>query len=401
VSTSVRTPVTTASVRLGRAIVLTFAIATGVIAANLYYAQPLLEVMGHDLHASAGASGAIVTVTQVGFAIGLIFVLPAADMIERRRLLTGLLALDAAALVAVAAAPNLPVSLIAFAVLGLANVSAQVLVPAAANMAGDAERGKVVGTVISGLLIGMLLARTVSGVLGQALGWRPVFLLAAGLVVAVAIALRFVVPAQPSTLAFSYGQLLRSGLILLRTHRTLRIRAVLGGLGFAAFSAFWSTIALLLAGGPYHYGTATIGLVGLLGVAGALIANLTGRIRRPDHPLPTIGAIVLLAATFIVLWIGRNALAASIIGTILLDIAVQGLHVLNQRQIYELDGAARNRINSVYMTFYFLGGAAGSGAAAVAWSAWGWSGVCAVGVVIAIVATAVWAANTVRPRKYT
>ncbi|BDZ49725.1 MFS transporter [Frondihabitans sucicola] len=378
-----------------RSVVLLLSIATGAIAANLYYAQSLLDVIGHDLHAPGGA-GVLVTGSQIGFALGLILILPAADRFEGRRLLTLLLGIDVLGLVGVAASPSLGIALAAFAVVGAANVAAQLLVPAAANLASDADRGQVVGTVISGLLVGVLVSRTVSGVLGQLIGWRGVFLIAAGLTVVVLLALRRILPPQPGTSTARYGSLLLSGPRLLRQHRTLRLRAVFGGLGFAAFSAFWATVSLHLSGAPFHLGSSLIGLIALLGAAGAIVADLIGRIRHPERSRHTLLAILVTGAAFGLLSAGADSRAAILVGLVILDMGVQGIHVLSQRQIYELDEAARSRINSVYMTFYFVGGAVGSAAATTAWTLDGWTGVCAVGTVIAAAALVLWAVSTPR-----
>ncbi|GAA4676371.1 MFS transporter [Frondihabitans cladoniiphilus] len=392
------TPPVATTAALPRGIVLLLSIATGAIAANLYYAQSLLDVIGRNLHAP-GRAGVLVTGSQIGFALGLILILPAADRFERRRLLTLLLGIDIVALVGVAASPSLGIALAAFAVVGAANVAAQLLVPAAANLASDAERGKVVGTVISGLLVGVLVSRTVSGVLGQLIGWRAVFLIAAGLTLVVLLVLRRILPPQPGTSTAHYGSLLLSGPRLLRQYRTLRLRAIFGGLGFAAFSAFWATVSLHLGGAPFHLDSSLIGLIALLGAAGAIVANLTGRIRNPEKSRHTLLAILVTAAAFALLWAGANSVAALLVGLIVLDMGVQGIHVLSQRQIYELDAAARSRINSVYMTFYFVGGAVGSAAATTAWSLVGWTGVCVVGLVIAAAAFVLWAVSTPRTRR--
>lgn len=378
---------------LSRPVVWLLAAATGAIAANLYYAQPLLHVIAATFGVSSGAAGLLVTLTQIGFAAGLLLVLPLADVVNARKLFSILLVIDAAALAVVASAPNLTVAVIGFAVVGLANVAAQVIVPLAASMASDEERGRVVGTVITGLLVGILVARTVSGLVSQVVGWRPLFLAAAVLMIVVAVVVRSVLPASSASMRYSH--VLRSLAVLYRTHHHLRVRSAYGSLAFAAFSLFWSTVAFLLAGPHYHFSVAVIGLFGLLGVAGATTANLVGRFRRPRHPLPTLAAVGIIGASFIVLWAGQGSLLCVIVGILVLDIGAQGLHVLNQRTIYELDAAARSRINSVYMIFYFLGGALGSAAGSLAFGIGGWTGVCIVGLVIAALGGLLWTATVV------
>ncbi|WP_437044028.1 MFS transporter [Streptomyces sp. enrichment culture] len=370
--------------------------ATGTIAANLYYAQPLLDTMARSFDTSPDTAGLIVTVTQIGFAVSLVLVLPMADLVRRRPMLTVLLALAAAALATVGLASRLPVALAAFATLGLVNVAAQVLVPTAAQLANDDQRGRTVATVISGLLTGILLARTVAGVVASLVGWRPLFLGAAVLMAVVAVVLRRALrdadPA-PQTGA-GYGQVMGSTVRLFRRSAALRVRSAYGAVGFAAFSVFWTTIALRLSQPPFGYPSAVIGLFGLLGAAGAAAANLTGRIRRPGRPLPTAIALAAIALAYTVLWAGDGSLAGVVAGVLLLDVGVQGLHVVNQRLIYDVAPAARQRANSVYMTFYFAGGAIGSAAASVMWSRSGWPGICAAGLAIAALGVLLWAATS-------
>ena len=221
-----------------------------IVVANLYYAQPLLDEIAHGLHVSAGSAGLLVTLSQVGYALGLLFVVPLGDLLERRRLIVVVLAAAVLTLIGAGLSPDLPV-LGAFLLLGgLTSVVAQILVPFAATLAGDDERGKVVGTVMTGLLLGILLARTASGLVGQWLGWRAVFLVAAIPMVALIVVLRAELPVVAPSAPMPYRQALRSVLALLQEHPTLRIRCALGALGMAAFSLFWTTMAFLLAGAP-------------------------------------------------------------------------------------------------------------------------------------------------------
>lgn len=361
--------------------------------ANLYYVQPL-HLIATTFGVSNGAAGLLVTVTQIGFAVGLVLLLPLADVVNGRRLFSALLVVNAAGLAVVASAPDITVAITGFAVVGLTNVAAQVIVPVAASMASDGQRGRVVGTVITGLLAGILLARTVSGLISQAVGWRPLFYAAAGLMIVVLVVVRAMLPTASGPL-MRYREVLGSLVLLYRAHHHLRVRSAYGLLGFAAFSLFWSTLAFLLTGPPYHYQVAVVGLFGLLGAAGATAATLAGRLNHPRHPLPTVAAVAIIAASFVMLWAGRDSLACVITGTLVLDVGVQGLHVLNQRTILDLDAAARSRLNSVYLIFYFMGGAAGSAGGSVAWNLDGWPGVCIAGLVIAALGGLLWAATVV------
>ncbi|MHB8450539.1 MAG: MFS transporter [Mycobacteriales bacterium] len=366
-----------------RRVVTVFAIACATVVANLYYAQPLLHQIGRDLHASPGAAGLVVTMSQVGYAAGLLFVVPLGDIADRRRLVLVMLAVAAVSLVGAAVAPSLGVLAAAVLLVGLTSVVAQVLVPFAANLAADGERGRVVGTVMAGLLIGILLARTAAGLVAQALGWRVMFAFAAALMVALMVLLDREMPDGAATSTLGYPALLRSVGTLLRAEPVLRRRALLGALGFAAFSVFWTTMAFLLSAPPYRYGPAVIGLFGLAGAAGALTASRAGRLADAGHTRAgTVTFAAAILAAYAALALGAHSLAALLVGVVLLDLGVQGLHVTNQSEIYRLAPDARSRVTTAYMTSYFAGGAAGSAAGAAGYAADGWPGVCALGAAL-------------------
>jgi predicted MFS family arabinose efflux permease len=348
--------------------------------ANLYYAQPLLHTIAGTFGAGPGTTGLIVTVSQAGYALGLALVVPAGDILQRRTLVLCLLILTAAALVGSALAPGIGLLIGVALIVGLGSVAAQILVPLAASLADDNSRGRVVGTVMSGLLLGILLARTLSGVIAGAAGWRAVYWTAAGLVLILAATLRTTLPADPERPRLSYGSVLRSTVALYFTEPILRRRMLLGSLGFAAFSVFWTTVAFLLAGAPYHYGEITIGLFGLVGAAGALCATLAGR--AADRGYTNVTTLIFSAAialSFLPLYLGRTSLSALIIGIVLLDIGVQGLQVTNQSTIYRLSAQARSRITAAYMVIYFIGGAVGSAVAGSVYASGGWGRVCLLG----------------------
>jgi len=375
-----------APARLTRSLILLFAAACGVAVANLYYAQPILNTVARSFGASAGTAGLIVTFSQIGYAAGLALLVPLGDLLTRRRLLPVLLAITAAGLVASAAAPAIGLLIGAALVVGAASVAAQLLVPMAASLADDEHRGRVVGTVMSGLLLGILLARTVSGAVAGLAGWRVVYVMAAALTLAMAAILWFVLPPEGERDRIRYGELLATTVRLFMTERVLRRRAGYGALGFAAFSVLWTTIAFLLAGAPYHYGDVTIGLFGLVGAAGALCANFAGRwVDRELHRLTTMAFALCIALSFLPLWYGRHNLALLIAGILVLDVGVQGLQVTNQSMIYRLAPQARSRVNSAYMVCYFAGGAAGSAVASAVYDASHWAGVCLLGAAIGAV----------------
>jgi predicted MFS family arabinose efflux permease len=380
------------SPQLTRLLLVVVAVAIGVAVANNYYAQPLLPAIEHSLHLSSTGAGLIVTVSQIGYALGLVFVLPLGDLVERRRLVVTTALGASVALFVVASAPNAAVLLPAALLVGTFSVLAQILVAMAAGMASDAERGRVVGNVMTGLILGILLARTVAGYVAEIGGWRTVYYVAAALMVTQAAVLARLLPAHRPNVTIGYGRLLASVRTLLRHERVLRERALYGALSFAVFSVLWTSMAFLLAAEPYHYSTGTIGLFGLVGAAGALAANFAGRLADRGYQRATTGCTaVLLLAAWLPLWLGRDSVFALTVGILIIDIGAQGLHITNQSEIYRLRPDARSRINSAYMTLYFLGGALGSAASAAAYAADGWNGVVTCGATLGGLLTVLWA----------
>lgn len=353
-----------------------------VAVANLYYNQPLLAEIGHELHATGGETGYVSTVTQAGYAIGLLLFVPLADIREHRSLIMILLVCVAAALAAVAAAPSLGFLAAASFVVGLTTVVPQIIVPFAAGLSAPKQRGKVVGQVVGGLLIGILGARTVAGVLGAALGWRAVFAIASGMMIVLAVVAWAAFPRVAPSTTLRYGELLRSMGKLVRTERVLVEVAAIGACAFGAFSAFWTTLAFRLQTPPLHYGPEAAGLFGLVGIVGAMVAPLTGRITdRKDPRLTAALGIATMVAAYAVLWAAGHTVTGLVVAVILLDAGTQSVGVSNQARIYRLPAELHGRLNTVYMASYFVGGALGSLAGAWAWGRWGWTGVCAAGLV--------------------
>ncbi len=378
---------------IGPGLTWLLAAACGICAANLYYAQPLLGTLARSFGVGTGTAGLIVTSSQLGFAGGLALLVPLGDVVERRRLVVIMTSLTVVALIGVAAAPTMTVLIVVAFVLGIGSVTAQILVPLAASLASTDQQGRVVGRVMSGLLVGILLARTISGLIAGAGGWRTVYMAAAGLQLGLVVVLAFALPKETPRAGIAYQELLRSTVELLRREPVLRLRIALGALGFAAFSILWTTLAFLLHGAPYHYGDTVIGLFGLVGAAGALSASLAGRgVDRGRANTITPACVLGIAASFGLLYVGRTSLVALVAGILALDVGVQGLHITNQSVIYALRPEARSRINAGYMTGYFLGGAAGSAVAGVAYNDGGWGAACLAGVGVGVLATgfAVW-----------
>lgn len=364
--------------------VVLLAAACGLAVANLYYAQPLLHILAADFGSSPAAVTTVVTVTQVGYAAGLLLLVPLGDLLNRRRLVGLVLVLDGLALAGAGLSGNLMAFEVCSLVVGCTSVVAQVLVPFAADLASDERRGQVVGTVMTGLLLGILLGRTVSGLLAAWAGWRSVYWAASVTMVVLAVTLGRLLPRVRPVTSMNYSQLLRSTARLAMDEPVLRQRAVLGGLAFAAFSAAWTTLAFLLSGPPYHFHIAVIGLFGLVGAAGAVCASFAGRLADRGWARPaSIGFALVVALAFALMILGRTALIPLLAGVVALDIGVQGLGITNQSLIYGLRDGARSRLNSVYMTTYFVGGSLGSAGAGLIYTASGWVGVCVFGLALA------------------
>ncbi|WP_295924558.1 MFS transporter [uncultured Xanthomonas sp.] len=390
---------TTSHPPMRRGLVLLMATATGLAVASNYYAQPLLEVLAQTFAIDVRRAGAVVTTAQLAYAAGLLFLVPLGDRFERRSLIVGLYALSAVGLLVSAMAHSFALLLLGTLITGLSSVAAQILVPFAATLAAPHERGRVIGTVMSGLLLGILLARTASGLLAGIGGWHTVYWVAAALILVVSGLLWRGLPRHPGNPQLSYPHLIGSVLALLRDEPVLRARSVLGGLLFAGFSMFWTTLAFLLSGPDYRYGTATIGLFGLIGAAGAFAANLSGKLsdRGAGH-LVGWGGLVMLLLSWLLLLGAPHSLWLLIAGVVLLDVAVQGVHIGNQSVIYQLDPAARNRITSAYVTCYFIGGAIGSSLGTAAYAYAGWRGVALGGAALAVLAL-LWMGISAQPAR--
>ncbi|MFJ6569284.1 MFS transporter [Streptomyces sp. NPDC091292] len=379
---------------MSRGVVILFAVACGTAVANVYFSQPLLVTIGHDLAMSPALVGSVVTLTHVGYGLGLFFLVPLGDMADRRRLIVAQLLLLVAALAVVAAAPTAAILLAGMAATGLLAVVTQTLVAFAASLAPPAERGRVVGLVTSGVVIGILLARTASGLMADLAGWRSVYFASAALTALLALVLYRVLPrhgdAAPSPLR--YGQLLRSTITLFARERLLRLRALFALLTFAAFSTLWSSVALPLSEAPYSMSHSAIGALGLIGAVGALAATVAGRLNDRGISRQTTGtALALLAASWLPLAFTRSSLWALVVGVILLDLAVQAVHVTNQPLIYALHPEAGSRLIGGYMVFYSIGSATGAIAATSLYTVAGWGAVCALGAAFSSLALALWA----------
>ena len=384
---------------LSRSLVVLLAIACGAAVANLYYAQPLLHTIAAGIGTSASNAALLVTATQVGYAAGLVLLVPLGDLLDRRRLVSCLLVVTAAGLLGAAAAPGLGVLALALGVVGVTSVVAQVLVPFASALASEDERGRVVGQVMSGLLMGILLARTVSGLVASVGGWRVVFAVAAGAMLILSAALWLALPDVPPQGGPSYGRLLASIGALIGEEPALRRRMVYGGLGMGSFSVLWTSLALLLSRPPFSYGEAVIGLFGLAGVAGMIAAQAAGRAADRGGQRPATGFfLTAIALGWILAALGGTQVVVLIVAIIVLDLGIQGQHILNQTIIYALRPDARSRLTTAYMTGNFLCAALASAATDLAWRSGGWSAVCALGGALSVLAMLVWLGEMRRHR---
>lgn len=373
---------------------LLFAVAGGAAVGNLYWAQPLLDDIAADLGTSPASAGLLVTLTQVGYALGILLLVPLGDVVDRRRLVPGVLAASAVALLAAALAPGFSALLVALALVGATTVAGQLLIPLAGDLADPASRGRVVGTIASGVLTGILLSRTVSGVIAEVAGWRSVYVLAAVVAVVLAFLLARAVPRLPRRERVRYPQLIASVVGVVRAHRAVRVTLVVSASVFAVFTMFWTALTFLLSSAPFGYSTTAIGAVGLVGLAGAVAAQRVGRLHDRGWSVPVTGAaLVLVLVSLVVAGLGARSIVVVLVAVLLLDVGVQAANVLNQTRLFAIDPAARSRLNTAFVTGNFAGGAVGSAVAGVLWNTGGWTAVTVGAAVLVGFATTVWAVH--------
>jgi predicted MFS family arabinose efflux permease len=371
-----------------------FAVAGAIAVGNLYYSQPLLHLLAADLHVDDGHTGLLVTATQGGYAIGVFLLVPLGDSRNRRTLIPLLMLLAATALACCAIAPTFVSLLVASAAVGVTTVAGQLITPLAGDLAGEQSRGRVVGIVVSGLITGILVARILSGVIADHWGWRAVFVLASVVNVAMAFALLRAIPHLAPKVPTKYPALLFSVFGLIAREATLRITMVLGAIGFAVFTMFWTAVTFLLSGPPYALPASGIGLLGIAGLIGALAAQGAGRLHDRGRNVATTGVLWLTAlATWVGAGAGAGSLLVVIVAAVILDIAVQGLSILNQARIFGLSSDARSRVNTAYITANFIGGALGSLVAALLWPVGGWTAITIAGMIASTVGALLWLAG--------
>jgi len=365
-------------------LVLLLASGAGLAAATLYYCQPMLAVVGAELHATDKTVGLVPTFTQLGYALGILLLAPLGDRMDRKRIILAKAAVLTGALLAASVAPSMVWLLGASLLVGLSATLAQDIVPAAATLAPAEARGRVVGKVMTGLLLGILLSRVVSGYVAEHVGWRAMFVAAGGSTTLLAVAMARGLPRFAPTSTLSYGALLGSLWTLWKTEPALRRAATATGLLAVGFGAFWSTLAVMLSRAPFHLGPASVGAFGLAGAAGALAAPLAGRVsdRRGPELVTRLGAgtaALSFASMALARWIPAGAqLPLIVVSAIGFDFGIQASLVAHQTVIYGLDPAARSRLNAVLMVGLFVGMSSGAALGGQALARYGWGGVVAL-----------------------
>jgi predicted MFS family arabinose efflux permease len=370
---------------LGRADTLFMAACTGLIVANIYYCQPLILLIAQDFNLPESRAGSIAYLTQIGYASGILLLVPLGDIMERRSQILICTAAAVASLLLAALAPSFLVLQIASVLTGASSVVPQLILPLSAHLAPDHKRGSVIGTIMSGLLVGVLASRSLSGTIGGIAGWREMYFIAAGICTVLLFLMRWRFPRSHSAFRGSYGQLMHSILGYIRTQPALRRAALCNSLSFAAVSAFWVTMVLFLSAPPFNYKSASIGLFGIAGAVGALAAPLLGRFVDGKGAGSSIWAgLILELASFAAFYFTGNGLFLLLLGIILIDVGHQAVQITNQTIIYALAPEARNRLNTVFMTITFIGGSIGSAIGIGLWQLGGWAAFCAGGGAIVL-----------------
>jgi predicted MFS family arabinose efflux permease len=377
--------------------ILLFAITAGVMMANLYYVQPLLATVAAALGRDTTTAGYLVTFTQAGYAIGVFLIVPVGDVLDRRKMLSFMMIINAVALTVAALSRNFAMFAAASLLIGITSSAVMVVISYVAVRAPDSERGRRVGQVMTGLILGILLARTVSGLIGHFFGWRSMYVIAVGVVIALLFALRAVMVREQTRGHLDYPQLLLSIVDLVKSEPQLRLRSFYSMLGLGTFSVLWTGLTFLLSGAPYHYSEATIGLFGLAGAAGAVSANLAGRLgdRGHAHRMTAVLAIILLLS-WGMLALGQRSVGWIIVGAFLLDVGMQGLQVTHQTVIFKIAPHARSRVTAVFTTSAFFGASMGSAIATKSFALGGWIGLSIAGAALPAILLGVWGINQLR-----
>lgn len=353
------------------------AAATGICVANIYYNQPLLDQIKETFSVDIAHLGLVPTLSQVGYGLAMLLIVPLGDMLERKKMILTFTLLSGLICAWLALSPNFSSVVIGSLLLGLASVTPQLIIPFGAHLAKNEERGKVVGTLLSGLLLGILLARTVSGFVGAAYGWRSMFALASAILVLLTIILAFKLPKSEPTFKGTYSSLLKSVYDIFTTQKVLREASFFGAMLFGSFSAFWATLIYLMQTPDFNLGARAVGLFGLLGAGAALATPWIGSLTDKKDPRNATGIMIFVTIlSFILFMVSESSLIGLALGVLIMDIGVQSGHLCNQGRIFALLPDSRSRIQTAYMFCYFTGGAIGSYIGTWSWSHYQWKGVC-------------------------
>jgi predicted MFS family arabinose efflux permease len=363
------------------------AAACGSAAANIYYNQPLLSDFAAYFHTTTEHAGMVATAAQVGYGLGVLFFVPLGDLLERRRVLLTLAYACTLLLVGTALAPSLWLLVAAQLLVGITAMSSQLLIPLAVDLSPPAQRGRVVGILMAGLLAGLLLARTLGGIVGDHLGWRAMYWLAAGVMLINGVVLQWMLPRRAPTRRLSYARLMRSLADLFRSQPVLRTASFISATSFGAFCAFWAVLSFLMRD-RFGRGATEAGLFGIVGLAGAMFAPMAGKLSDRRGPAFTLTIAMLISlVAFAQIWVW-GSIAGLVVGVLLLDLGVQSTQVAAQSEVMALVPDARSRLNTIYMVARFVGGAAGSALGTAAYARAGWGGTCAVSILMLAMGTA-------------
>ncbi|RAJ05082.1 putative MFS family arabinose efflux permease [Chitinophaga skermanii] len=372
---------------LSRLNITIMALCTGLIVANIYYSQPLLILISKDFGVSESNAGQVTFFTQIGYALGLLFCVPLGDMLERKKQILIMTGLAVISLFAAALSQSIFMLKVTGLAIGFTSVVPQLILPMAAHLSDPGKRGKVIGTIMSGLLVGILVSRTISGFVGGQLGWRAMFWIAGGVSLILMVLMSVFFPQSKPSFEGVYGGLMKSLLTLIKTQPVLREAAAINACSFAVFGLFWTTVVFLLGAPPFNFGAEVIGLMGLAAAMGALLAPIIGKIADKRNPRIAIGiGIAFMILGYLLFFLFRTSIIGIVIGVVGLDLGLQGIHVSNQTRIYAILPEARNRMNTVFMTVSFIGTSAGSGIGLWVWDVAQWTGVCIAGLSIMAVA---------------
>ena len=352
--------------------------------ANIYYCQPLLSLMGNDLGIDEWRASLIAMITQVGYACGLFFIIPSGDKFDRKKIVSYSFSILTIALLCIALSNNFHAVMAASFTVGACSVMPQIFIPIAAQYSRPEKKGANVGLIVSGLLTGILASRVISGLVGEWLGWRSMYVIAAIVMSLCTLIVWRIMPYTENNYTGSYKRLMHSLFALIREYKLLRICALRAAFAFGSFLALWASLTFKMEQAPFYAGSDVVGLLGLCGVAGAMSASVVGRLvsRIGVHNFNLLGAALMLSA-WIIAYLWGNTYTAIIITILILDIGMQCIQLSNQTVVFSLNPKASNRINTIFMTNYFIGGSLGTFLSGSAWSMAGWSGVTIVGIGLA------------------